>query len=502
MKLIQYCLFLGIAFLITCSQNAKNQAVTEKSKPNKALNIEKLQKALENLANDSVLSPGTLTFSLQSTQSGNHLLDFNSQKTVNVASCFKAITTAVALDKLGKDFTFKTQLEYSGKLQNGILKGNLYIKGGGDPTLGSALMPGLSWGKTLDTWIQKIKSLGVRQIEGAVIADEELFNPNLIPYEWIWGDIGNYYGAPAGAINVLDNTYKLYFRPTKLGEGAIILKTEPNLPELRFINEVKTAEAGSGDQAVIVGTPYDDMRIVSGKIPMGGTFAIKGSLPDPAGFVARQLTQKLKFASIAVAQPANTSRLLKLSNAWQVEARQMIYQHESPRLQDIVDFTNFYSVNLYAEAILKTIGLHENQRASTLSGTQIIQKYWRDRGIDTQGFYMQDGSGMALANGITARQLTEMLYKLSKEKIFPRFYASLPVAGLHGTMKSVGAGTKMQNNLRAKSGGMTRVLAYTGYFRTESGELMSFTLVANQYTCKYAQIKKKLEDILLEMVLI
>jgi D-alanyl-D-alanine carboxypeptidase/D-alanyl-D-alanine-endopeptidase (penicillin-binding protein 4) len=274
------------------------------------------------------------------------------------------------------------------------------------------------------------------------------------------------------------------------------------LPELNFINEVKTAKAGTGDQAVIVGTPYESMRIVSGKIPMGGIFAIKGSLPDPAGFVARQLTQKLKFAGIAVAQAANTSRLLKLNQAWRSEPRQLIYQHESPRLKDIIDFTNFYSVNLYAEAILKTVGLHENQRASTLSGTQAIQKYWRDKGLDTQGFYMQDGSGMALANGITARQLTQMLYELTKEKYFKSFYASLPVAGLHGTMKSVGMGTKMQNNLRAKSGGMTRVLAYTGYFRTESGELMSFTIAANQYTCKYAQIKKKLEDILLEMVLI
>ncbi|MCU0447820.1 MAG: D-alanyl-D-alanine carboxypeptidase/D-alanyl-D-alanine-endopeptidase [Microscillaceae bacterium] len=502
MKIIPYCLLASIALLITCSQSSKNQAITQNNQPVKSINTEKLQKAIAQLANDSAMVAGTLAFSLQSAQSGKKILNFNSQKTVNVASCFKALTTAVALAKLGNRYTFKTTLEHSGRIENGNLKGDLYIRGGGDPTLGSMLMPGLDLGKTLDIWVQKIKNAGIRQIEGGVIADEELFNPNLIPYEWTWGDIGNYYGAPAGAINVLDNTYKLYFRPGKLGAGAVILKTEPNLPDLKFVNEVKTAEAGSGDQAVIVGTPYDPVRIVSGKIPMGGVFAIRGSLPDPAGFLAQQLTQRLKFAGIAIVKAPTTSRQLKLNQTWQTETRQLIYQHLSPSLKEIVDFTNFYSVNLYAEAILKILGWHENQRASTLSGTQAVQKYWANKGIDNQGFYMQDGSGMALANGITTQQLTEIFYSLSREPYFQSFYTSLPVAGLHGTMKSVGAGTKLQNNLRAKSGGMTRVLAYVGYFRTQSGELMCFAIAANQYLGKYAALKKKIDEILLTMVMI
>jgi D-alanyl-D-alanine carboxypeptidase/D-alanyl-D-alanine-endopeptidase (penicillin-binding protein 4) len=499
-KYTSFCLIFIFLNFLTCSQNTKEKPKQSVDSQSFNYNTAKLEKLLSQLSQDSILQTGSLGFSLISTRSGQEIMHTNGQKTFNVASCFKAITTATAWEVLGKDFRFQTDLKYDGVLQNGILKGNLYIQGYGDPTLGSQLMPNLGLESTLKLWLKKIQAVGIKQIEGMIIADESLFAGNTIPAEWNWGDVGNYYGAPAGAINVLDNTYKLFFRPGKVGTITQIIKTEPHLPDIQWINEVKTAEANSGDQASIQGAPYTNLRLAIGTIPAGGIFSIKGALPDPAFYLAKRLTQVLRFAGVSVSEEASTSRLLLLKGKSLPNSRKLIHRHLSPGLKEIIDFTNYYSVNLYAEALLKAIGLKIKQKASTIAGAKAIQEFWQKKGLDMRGFYLTDGSGMALANGICPRQLSRILGLLTKEKYFNFFYSSMPVAGISGTMKEVGAGSKAQNNLRAKTGGMTRVIAYTGYFKTKSGELMAFTLVANQYTCKYKEIKKRMEAILIQMM--
>ena len=123
----------------------------------------------------------------------------------------------------------------------------------------------------LNKWIKAIKNKGIQQIDGNIIADEDAYVTDVNPEEWIWGDMGNYFGAPAGALNVLDNTYRVYFRPGKLGDPAPIQRTEPNIPHMQFVNDVKTAKVGSGDQVVISGAPYDMVRYVQGTVPAGGS---------------------------------------------------------------------------------------------------------------------------------------------------------------------------------------------------------------------------------------
>ena len=181
-------------------------------------------------------------------------------------------------------------------------------------------------------------------------------------------------------------------------------------------------------------------------------------------------------------------------------SREEIYMHSSPDLKMIIRYTNIYSINLYAEAILKAIGLKQKKEASTKAGAEAIQEYWQKEGIDTQGLYITDGSGLAGSNGLTAGQLCEIMYKTSKKAWFNDFYFTLPVAGVSGTMASVGLGTKAQNNLRAKSGGMTRVISYTGYFQNTKSKKYVFSLIANQYNCNYAEIKAKLSQLMGVMV--
>lgn len=494
-SLIFLCFVTFILVFVTCSQNSKKTDITLINEDTKFKN---LLLALETLSNTKDLQKGTLAFALQSTVSNKTLVQFNAQKSLNVASCLKVITTATALSVLGEDYTFKTSLEYDGSLKNGILEGNLYIKGGGDPVLGSPLVQGQNLNVILNTWISKIKTAGISQIKGKIIADESLFFSDITPPDWNWSDTGNYFGAPAGAINVMDNSYRLFFKPTKLNEIAPILRTEPILPNVQFINEVRTAEANSGDQTSISGGQYENIRYASGTIPLGNTFSIRGSMPDPAFFLANTLYEKLKIANVAITEKPTTSRLLQLKKATLPTQRKLIYTHQSPKLKIIADYTNLYSVNLYAEAMLKMIGLQKLKKASTRTGAKAIQDFWLAQGIDLNGWFLTDGSGLSRSNAMTALQMTQILCKIQKLAIFKSLYASLPVSGVSGTMVNVLP--KAKYKLHAKTGGMTRVIAYCGYFKNSKNELLAFSLVANQYNNKYKEIKAQLEKILEEMI--
>lgn len=463
--------------------------------------LKKLEEALDQLVKDPVLRHGMLGFSLKNAQTGALVLEHQPQQSLIVASCIKAVTTATALGILGAEYTFKTTLEYSGNIEKGILKGDIFIRGGGDPTLASQILKIDNLPTLLNQWVTAIKNKGIQQIEGNIVADEEAYATDLPPAEWIWGDMGNYFGAPAGALNVLDNTYRLFIQPgKKIGDPTSIVRTEPNIPHIQFINTVKTAEVGSGDQAVISGAPYESLRYVTGTIPLGGVFSIKGSIPDPGLYLAQSLRAKLDQAGIQVIAKSTSTRLLKLAGEKYASERQTLTQQKSPSLKTIIDYTNRFSVNLYAEALLKAIGMQQKGEASTQAGLEAVVEYWEKKGLNTEGLFLKDGSGLARANGITADQLSQMMHLITQESYFQDFYSSLPVAGISGTMYSVGGGTAMQNNLRAKSGAMSRVLGYVGYFKTQSGTFMCFSVIVNNYTCEYPEIKKRLSDLMLEMV--
>lgn len=477
--------------LLTCSQK-----MTEENTGN---SLENLKKALIELEKDKILNNGSLAFSLKSAENQKNIFELNAHKTLNVASCMKAITTATALDILGKDFIYNTYLEYDGEIRNGTLEGNIYIRGTGDPTLGTRFMKAQNLEILLNEWVKKIRNKGIRKITGRVIIDESYFKANPSPMGWIWGDMGNYFGSAAQAINVKDNTYRLHFKTnSKVGDNAKIWKTEPKI-DINFHNQVKIAQTGTGDNAYISSSPYSSVAFLEGTVPQGNSFSIRGAIPDPALFLAKNFEKKLKQNKISISKTAITSRILSEKGISINNDRTFLAKHTSPKLKKIVDFTNLYSINLYAEALLKAMGKQEKNDDATTTSTQLVQEYWKNRGVDISAWYMQDGSGLSQSNGITANHLSNIFNIISKERYFQDFYTSLPVAGISGTMTRVGKNSKAYNNLRAKTGGMTRVLAFVGYFKNSEDKLMSFSLIANQYTCSYKEIKEKLSKILVLM---
>jgi D-alanyl-D-alanine carboxypeptidase/D-alanyl-D-alanine-endopeptidase (penicillin-binding protein 4) len=458
----------------------------------------KLNAEIENLKKDPALKHATWSVCVMNTKKDTAIAEYNSQVSLVPASTLKILTTGAALSILGSDFVFQTRLQYDGVFDtiSGILKGNLYIVGGGDPTLESEYFRDQKDSlTTVEKWALILKAKGLKKIEGAVIGDASVFEDNMTPSQWIWGDMGNYFGAGACGLTYHDNKYTVFFKSGAGGTKTSVIKTVPVIDGLQLVNNVTAG--GSDDNAFIYGSQYSNLRVAQGTIPANkNNYEVEGSVPDPALFCAQALTQALQNIDVAVAKKAGTARAMKEANETIGVNRKILHTHYSPTLDKIVYYTNLKSLNLYAEHLLKYICYSKTGYGSDSGGADIVTNFWKNKGADVSGFFMNDGCGLARANVITTKTETQVLRLMTKDKNYNAFYNSLPVAGRSGSLGGLCDGTFAENNLRAKSGYITRARGYAGYVKNRKGELLCFSVLANNYECTPTEMKKKLEKIL------
>lgn len=408
------------------------------------------------------------------------------------ASGLKVFTSSAALEILGENFTFKTKVYYDGNILKGsILKGNIYIVGGGDPTLGSDIVNGSKNINDIMLSIYKaIDGKGIKQIEGSIIADESLFEGNSIPDGWTYEDMGNYYGAGCYALTINDNLYKLYFKPgNKPGQVAKVLRTEPEIPNLKFINYMKTGEQNSGDNGYIYCAPYQYTAVLRGTIPAGvKEFFIKGSIPDPPLFAAEYLTKFLIEKGIVVRK-----KPYKISEKKNYDSKKLIIELVSVPLKDIVYIINKRSNNLYTEMLLRQIGLLKKGRGSLKAGLEALKEYFSNQGINTEAMKLADGCGLSRFNCITAKLMVDVLTLATKKQSFNSFYNSLGITGDPNDISyysKYGVGTELAYNGRIKSGLIENVRSHSGYIKSKSGRTIIFSLIANNFNGTVKEIDK------------
>ena len=457
--------------------------------------------AISALAKDFSLKNASISFVVKDLDSSVIISDYNPNLSLPSASTMKVVTTAAALDILGSYLKFETKIMYDGYIDsNNVLQGNIYIKGGGDPTLGSKYFKE-KYGLFLSSWVDQIAKLGIDSIAGSVIGDASLFSDEYVASTWCWGDIGNYYGAGVSGLTIYDNTLEFEFSSGPLAHDSTFVDCfYPYSPDLIIDNKVKASNTKK-DLAYIYGGPNNPTRTITGTIPKGQVgYSVKGSTHEPAYVTAFELESALWEYGVSVGGNATTIRRMKSSGNYFASERKAIFITKSPTVGQIVYWTNLISNNLYAEHLLKHIGVKKYGDGSVFSSTLAVTKYWSSKGIDMTGFYMNDGSGLSRSNAITASQLVEVLaYMKLKSKYSKSFLSSLPVAGKTGTLRSIGKKTKIAGNLKAKSGTMTRIKSYAGYVKSASGRNLAFAIVVNNHNCTSFQIKKKLEIVMVAL---
>jgi D-alanyl-D-alanine carboxypeptidase/D-alanyl-D-alanine-endopeptidase (penicillin-binding protein 4) len=456
--------------------------------------------AIQKMAADGDLKNASISFYALDLDSNKVVAGLGSNKSLVPASTMKLVTTATALELLGPGKRFSTYIKYSGEIDtNCVLNGNIYIVGGGDPSLGSGRFT-KHYGNFINKWANEIVKLGIDSINGRVIGDASIFNEQMIPATWIWGDLGNYYGAGPCGLSIYENKCAIEFSSFKKGDSTAITCIYPYVPDLKFDNYVKSMITQK-DLSYIFGAPYQVNRIIKGGIPTNKkNFMVRGSIPDPSHLTAFELDMELRGKGVKLREPSTTIRKLKFeSGSIKKRKKHIITTTRSPRLTAIMNLTNTYSINLYAEHLMNQIGVFKYRSGDTGSGSQATTLFWKNSGLDINGMYINDGSGLSRFNAITAKQLVGILKHMNESKNRKLFINSLPIAGKSGTLRNVGKGTAASGRVKAKSGYMTRVRSYAGYVTTKNKRNIAFALIVNNFNCTPFQMKKKMEKIMIKL---
>lgn len=442
---------------------------------------------------DPLLKSSSFGVSVLDAKTSEIVYDYNSRQSLIPASTLKLVTTAAAIHLLGPGYKFETRLFCAGTFDkaSGILRGDLIILGSGDPTLQSENFYKDAIPVT-DTWAKALKDLGIKEITGKIIGDAGHF-PHDIPNNWIWEDICNYYGAAPCALSYRDNKFTAFYESKEEGSPASIKNFSPLYLSHSYNISSNVIAKGSGDEAYGYGDPFSFSREIKGTIPANrSNYEVELTLPDPALLCAENLYLSLQKVGIQCREGSAVSDYtLKNSET----KGQLLYTHYSPSLEKIIYFTNQKSNNLYCESLLRAIG-----KGSAEKGLNLVKKHWANRGLDTTELYMEDASGLSRINSLTTRFASQLLCKVYRDSLMYRIIDnSLPVSGRQGSMNSIGKGSFIENNLRAKTGYITRVRAYAGFVKSKSGKELAFSVIINNYNGSAREAKLRLEKFLIAL---
>ena len=480
-----------LAFLVTCLASADERTSSpDVTEPSVEIDTSKVQSALNRLADASGMKVARLGFHLIDAKTGDTLLARDAGKTFLPASTMKIVSTGAALYLSGPDYRFRTRIIAAGKVETGVLKGHLIIRGGGDPTLAE-----FGPDKVFADWLKALREQEITGVTGGVIGDARCFGYQRAADGWHYADLANYYAAGACGLSFRLNSYEIVFKPGSPGQPARFVRTNPPLPGVDFTNEMLTGSPKSGDNGYVYGAPYATRLTLRGKVPAGNRyFSIKGALPDPAKFAAQSFSTYLKKNNVSVGGEATTFR--EASELFPLPEKEIAISESKP-LRELIKSTNFKSRNLHAESLFRTIA--GKKKAGLDDATKKALEFYKARGIDTSGLKIDDGCGLSRLNQITPEQLTSILRVLNQGEHGEVFRLSLPAAGREGTLKSIGGGTIAEGKIRAKSGTIDRVKCYAGYVSAKSGREYIFAVMVNGYSGSYSPVKKGLTQVFTSM---
>ncbi|MEB0249351.1 MULTISPECIES: D-alanyl-D-alanine carboxypeptidase/D-alanyl-D-alanine-endopeptidase [unclassified Mucilaginibacter] len=444
-----------------------------------------IQKAFGHLQQDSQCRYASVSLTVLDAKTGEVVFAANPDMGLAPGSTLKTVTSITAFNVLGKDFQYQTQLGYTGTISaDGTLTGDVIIKGGGDPTLGSWRWATTREGVVLNTMVTALKKAGIKKINGRVIGDNGAFKSQGIPDGWIWQDLGTYYGAGIAGLCWRENQFDILLRTGAVGNTIGIAGTNPETNYLQYKSELTNGGAKTGDLA------YPYLPAYGSKVMyVRGTYAIDqtkkrigAAIPDPAYDAALRLSDTLKRIGITISVEPTSSVMLADKGQTVATATKNITTILSPELSKIVYWLNQKSVNLYAEQLLATIASKVGKGVSTNDGVDAMKDFWQLKGIDKRSMNIFDGSGLSPEDRITTSTMARILQSARAAAWFNDFYESLPV----------------YNDMKMKSGSINSVQAYAG-FQTHDGRQLCFSIMVNNYYGPGCGIREKMFRVLNEL---
>lgn len=411
------------------------------------------------------------------------------------AALNKMFTTAAGFSRLGKDFRFKTDIAFSGNIEgSGVLNGNIYILGYGDPFLGSTRIKGTSPDVLFRDITEAIRNKGIKRINGHIYADATLYNDEVVHSTWQWEDIGNYYGAGVCAINYHENTIDFHLSAGKeVGDSVVITSIYPKELPIRIDNFAVTGPRDTASSISFYGSPTENVRTCRGVLALGThDTLIRASLPNPPACLAHQLTQYLRKHGIPVSGEAS-DRIPTPNHLQMITDIQTLYY------SDIAKLTNYTTNNMCAESIFKYLGYFHEGAGTYANGQRFMNLYFHELGLDPAGVKMVDGSGLSRDNHVTANFVCQFLAAISQQSYFNDFCATL---GISSQTRDTRVIPRIPDNatLVLKSGSMRGIRCYAGYYTNPAGTKYCFSILSNNYDCDANVMNHFLKNIIEEIV--
>ena len=433
---------------------------------------------------DAILNPGKkphLSFGVyaQSITRGDVLLDYHGTRKLIPASVSKVFTAYASMKKIKPTSTFSTKVYRTGILKEGLLTGNLYLKGGGDPSLVSERM----W-----MLVNELVRSGIRKINGNLIADPSFFDSVRTPKSRPTYLKDQAYNAPVGALSFNFNTTTIYVRPGESPGDRPIVYTDPENSYIDIVNQAKTGPSNSKSTLAVKRTSF-----VQGDI--GDTVLLRGTIPENGReqrFYRNIVNPALYTAHMFKTFWERRGLVLKgniLEGKVPGNAKEVL-DFESLPLWQIVWGLNKFSNNFVADQIMKKLGAEAWGAPGTMQkGVTALGDVLEDIGISRKSYIIRDGSGLNRKTRVTPQQVVTVLKAAHTDfEISSEFVASLGVAGEDGTLRRRLNSSSTRGNFRAKTGSLDGVNSLAGYTSLSNGEVVAFAIILNDPRIKYGRM--------------
>jgi len=497
--------------LFTVAPAARSQR--KPAKPKERADVARFRARAEALLSEAKADKGHWGVLLVDAASGETLYSLNAQKYFTPASNTKLYTTVAALALLGPDFRWRTSVESRGTLdKHGRLRGDLVLVGRGDPNLSNRKFPfdtkvereGRAE-KILIELAEQIVARGVRQIEGHIVGDDSYFPPERYASGWAIDDITFGYGAPVSALTVNDNTLAVELLPGEREGDPAWFGVEPWAEFYEFVNEVRTAAAGSKPEISVAREPGSRRVVLRGAIPLDKeSQRLTLAVEEPAEFAAALLKRILESRGVRIYGRATAQHVPRADPRDAPDnnsgAAVVLAEHTSGPLLDGVRLVNKISQNLHAELLLRAMGREKRAAGSTEAALEVVQEFFKSIGIAEKDVSSYDGSGLSRRNLVTPRATVTLLAWAAKQPWFEQFLDTLPVSAQDGTLAERMKDTPAAGRIQAKTGSLANSNALSGFATSLHGVRVIFSMFGNTHNLRGTDATGVLDSLCIAMV--
>lgn len=439
---------------------------------------EKLAEKLNAILTHSSLDGTSVSVSVRNAEDGEVLYERHGDQRLHPASNMKLLSGAAAMETLGEDYRFTTEVLTDGDVRGKVLHGDLYLKGKGDPTLMK---------EDLDQFAAELKERGIKNIKGDLIGDDTWYDDVRLSLDLNWSDEPYYTGAQVSALTLSPNedydagTVIVEAHPgEETGDESDVTVT-PATDYVTIVNNTETVAAGESKDISIEREHGSNEIVVEGTIPVDGTRSRSWvSVWEPTGYAVDVFKKSLeenglKFIGNSDVKTGETP-----------EETSVLASRESMPLEELFIPFMKLSNNGHGEILTKEMGKVIHDEGSWDEGIDVIEEFIADLGMDNDTILLRDGSGMSHKNMIPANELSNFLVAVKDKSWFPSFKNSLPVAGaserfVGGSLRYRMTEPPAQGNVVAKTGSLTGVSTLSGYVTSQDGEELVFSIMLNNY---------------------